>query len=636
MEQPSLPGNPALPSTEAEITTLIKAGESTASKYSVEDFFRNPEKSNYKLSPSGEYFSFMAPVNRRQNVFVQKVGTLQALQLTHESDRDIAGYGWANDGRVLYIKDSGGDENFQLYAVDRNGDNAKELTPFEGVRIELIDILRDIEEEIIIGMNKNNPQLFEPYRLNVNTGALEQLAENTNVMEPISGWMTDHEGKLRIASKVKDGTNTVLMYRDDEHQPFTEVLETDFTETIAPLFFDFSEGHIVYAATNLGRDKMEIVRFDLHTGSEIGDALYSHPEVDVSGLHYSRKRKVLTSISFTTDKLQRVFLDRATEELFSFLEDSFPEYEVSVSSYNKEENKFIIRTYSDRSLGAYYLYDPASVGLQLITQVSAWLDENDLCPMESIQYQSRDGLTIHGYLTRPKGTTGSVPTVVNPHGGPWVRDGWGYNPEVQLLASRGYATFQVNYRGSTGYGKSFWKAGFKKWGREMQDDISDGVRWLVDEGITDSTRICIYGGSYGGYATLAGVTFTPHLYRCAIDYVGVSNLFTFMKTIPPYWKPYLQMMYEMVGDPEKDSEEMEAASPVFHVDKIQAPLFVVQGANDPRVNIDESDQIVTSLRKRNIDVPYLVKYDEGHGFRNEENRFEFYKAALGFLAVHMK
>jgi dipeptidyl aminopeptidase/acylaminoacyl peptidase len=248
-------------------------------------------------------------------------------------------------------------------------------------------------------------------------------------------------------------------------------------------------------------------------------------------------------------------------------------------------------------------------------------------------------MTIHGYLTLPKGSSGkNLPVIVNPHGGPWARDYWGYNPEVQLFASRGYAVFQMNFRGSTGYGRSFWESSFKEWGKKMQDDITDGVKWLIDQGIADAERVAIYGGSYGGYATLAGVTYTPDLYACAVDYVGVANLFTFMETIPPYWEPYRRMMYEMVGDPDNpaDSVLMREASPVFHVDKIKTPLLVIQGANDPRVNINESDQIVEALKKKNIDVPYLVKYDEGHGFHNEENRIEGYKVMTGFFARHLK
>ncbi len=299
--------------------------------------------------------------------------------------------------------------------------------------------------------------------------------------------------------------------------------------------------------------------------------------------------------------------------------------------------KFLVRTYSDRSLGGYYFYDRGSDQISKITDVSPWLNEGDMASMKPIQYTTRDGLTIYGYLTLPNGVDPvGLPVVVNPHGGPWARDNWGYNPEVQLLASRGYAVLQMNFRGSVGYGRAFWEASFKEWGKTMQDDITDGVKWLVEQGIADPERIAIYGGSYGGYATLAGVAFTPDLYTCAIDYVGVSNLFTFMKTIPPYWKPYLDMMYEMVGNPNtEDSLRMREASPVFHIDNIKSPLLVVQGANDPRVNIDESDQIVKALRDNGVEVPYLVKYDEGHGFRNEENKIEFYKVMLGFLAKHI-
>ncbi len=635
MTNQELPGDPTLPSTQEELMKLMERGASAEHKYSVEDFFRNPEKTDFQLSPDGAYFSFTAPYERRKNVFVQKIGEKEATRLTSEIDRDIGGYGWANHRRILYIKDAAGDENYQLYAVDVDGDNPRELTPFEGVRIQMIDMLEDIDDEIIIGMNKNNPQLFEPYRLNVNTGMLTQLAENTDVMEPIDSWMTDHEGKLRIATKVKNGTESVLMYRDSEEETFREILQTDFTESMSPLFFDFKSKQIVYAASNLGRDKTEIVQFDMRLGEEIGETIFSHPDVDVASLHYSKKRKVLTTITYTTDRMQRKFLDEQTKNTFEKLAKKLPGYEFGISSKSKAEDKLIIRTFTDRSLGSYYYYDTSNDELTKIADISPWLKEQDLAQMKPVQYKSRDGLTIHGYLTLPPNRENHLPIIINPHGGPWVRDVWGYNPEVQLFASRGYGVLQMNYRSSTGYGKAFFKAGFKEWGRKMQDDITDGVRWLIDQGIADPNRVIIYGGSYGGYAALAGVTFTPDLYCCGIDYVGVSNLFTFMKTIPPYWKPYLDMMYAMVGHPEEDVEAMRAASPVFHVERIKAPLFVIQGANDPRVNIDESDQIVRSLRARSIDVPYMVKYNEGHGFHNEENRFEVYKAALGFIARYV-
>ena len=322
--------------------------------------------------------------------------------------------------------------------------------------------------------------------------------------------------------------------------------------------------------------------------------------------------------------------------MFKDVEKKLPKnVKITITDLNKNEDKFIVRTYSDRDLGAYYIYDSIQKKLTKLAELSPWLNPEKMAEMKPIKYRSRDGLVIHGYLTLPASLKGkrpkNLPVVVNPHGGPWARDEWGFNPEVQFLANRGYAVLQMNYRGSTGYGKKFWEASFKQWGLKMQDDISDGVNWLIKQGIADPKRIAIYGGSYGGYATLAGLTFTPDLYACGIDYVGVSNLFTFIKSIPPYWKPYLDMFSEMVGDPARDKELFEKTSPLYHADKIKVPLLIAQGAKDPRVNINESNQMVDALRKRGINVPYLVKDDEGHGFRNEENRFEFYEAMENFI-----
>lgn len=627
-------GDTTLPTPDAVLRKMMELDQS--GNYTVEDFFKNPEKTSYQISPNGEYFSFTSPYEDRMNIHVQKIGEDKVVRVTEETDRDIRGYFWANDNRILYLQDDGGDENFKLYAVDRDGSNKMDLTPYDSVRIEIIDDLEDIEDEIIIGMNLESKSLFSPYRLNIETGEAVKLAENKNMFEPISGWMTDHEGKLRIAAKVTDGTNTNILYRASEDEEFKTVYTTDFKETLSPLFFDFDNGSVVYAVSNIGRDKTAIVKFDLETGQEL-EVLFSHPEVDVSNLSYSRKRKVLTAITYTTDKRQREFLDEESEAIYQKLQAELPNYEVALTSTTKDEDKFLVRTYSDRSLGSYYFYDKNTEELKKLADVSPWLDEDKLSPMEPISYKTRDGLTVHGYLTLPNGKEPkNLPVVVNPHGGPWVRDNWGYNPEVQLLADRGYAVLQVNYRGSTGYGKEFWTASFKQWGQAMQNDITDGVNWLIEQGIADPERVAIYGASYGGYATLAGLTYTPDLYACGVDYVGVSNLNSFLQTIPPYWKPFLEMMYEMVGSPEEDQEMLDAYSPALNADKITAPLFVVQGANDPRVNIDESDQIVIALRERGVEVPYMVKYDEGHGFSNEENRFDFYKAMTGFLAMHLK
>jgi dipeptidyl aminopeptidase/acylaminoacyl peptidase len=596
----------------------------------MRDFFRNPEKAYFQISPDGNYISFTQPYESRMNVFVQKRGSDEIKRVTSITDRDISEYFWKGNDRILYMKDFGGDENFHLFSVNKDGIGEKDLTPYEGTKVHLVDELEDHDTDVLIGMNIRNKEIFDVYRLNTITGETTMVAENPgNIM----GWQTDHDGKIRIATTT-DGVNTSILYRATEQDSFKTIMTTNFKESFSPLFFTFDNQNI-YAASNLGRDKSVIVKYDIANNKEL-EVLFSDPDYDVEGLAYSRKRKVLTEINYTTWKPVRKYLDKETEDTYKKLEKRFPGYEVYLTFHNKNEDIYICRIYNDRTMGSYYLYEKNGDKLTKLADRNPWLKESDMAEMKPISYKTRDGLTIHGYLTIPKGMTPkNLPVVVNPHGGPWYRDTWTFNPEVQFLANRGYAVFQMNFRGSTGYGKAFWEASFKQWGKTMQDDITDGVNWLIKEGIADPKRIAIYGGSYGGYATLAGVTFTPDLYACAVDYVGVSNLFTFLKTIPPYWKPMLDMMYEMVGDPQKDSALLVSSSPVFHVDKIKVPLMVAQGAKDPRVNIDESNQIVNALRQRGVQVEYLVKENEGHGFANEENRFDFYEAMEKFLAKHL-
>lgn len=596
----------------------------------LRDFFRTPEKSAYLVSPDSNWISFLSPYERRKNIFVVPRAGGEERRVTEVTDRDIGGYFWKGSEHIVYLRDFGGDENFHLFSVAIDGSEVIDLTPFPEVRVEIVDDLEDHPTDMLIGMNKRNPEVFDVYRLNITTGEMRMIAENPG---NVTQWGTDHDGNIRIGL-TSDGINSTFLFRQHENDPFRKVLTTNFKENLSPLFFTFDNKNI-YAASNIGRDKMAIVVYDPLAASEI-EVLYEHPHVDVSHLFFSRERKVLTAITYVDDKLERVFLDSEVERIFTDLTRLLPRYELSLVSWDKTEKVFIVRTYSDRSLGAYYLYDSTSGELRKLADISPWLDEDQLAEIHPIKFTSRDGLTIHGYLTLPKGCEPkNLPVVVNPHGGPWYRDVWGYNPEVQFFANRGYAVLRVNYRGSIGYGRKFWEASFKQWGKAMQDDLTDAVHWLIDQGIADPKRIGIYGGSYGGYATLAGLAFTPDLYACGVDYVGVSNLFTFMNTIPPYWKPFQEMMYEMVGHPEKDKEYLRSSSPVFHVDRIVAPLMVLQGAKDPRVNIDESNQIVEALRGRGIDVPYIVKENEGHGFHNEENRFEAYEAMEGFLEKHL-
>ncbi|HHS95305.1 MAG TPA: S9 family peptidase, partial [Phaeodactylibacter sp.] len=366
-----LPGDPNLVTPAEELASLIRMGEGKY-KYSVEDFFRTPEKTAYKLSPDGKYISFLGTYKRRQNIFIQKIGEDTSIRITSETERDISSYFWANNNRLLYIKDSSGDENFKLFAVDKDGNNSIDLSPFDKVRIQLIDKLEDSPDEVIIGMNKNMSQLFEPYRINIVTGEYQQLAHNTNPLEPVDRWMTDHKGKLRIATKIVGGTNTVLMYRAHEEEDFKEVMTTDFRVRVSPLFFDFDNKSIVYVSSNLHRDKSVIIRFDMKTGKEVGDIIFQHPDVDVSELYFSKKRKVLTSVAYNTEKYHFHYLDEHSKIIAQRLKQALGNYERWITGKNRNEDKLIIRTFSDRSLGAYYLYDVENDHLDKITDVSPW------------------------------------------------------------------------------------------------------------------------------------------------------------------------------------------------------------------------------------------------------------------------
>ncbi len=619
------------------ITAIPALASGPVKRYDLRDFFAKPERSFFRISPDGKTLGFMQPYKRRQNICVTLLAPggkapdfAGAKRLTAETGRDIASFFWKGNDHLLYEKDFGGDENFHVVSVDIHSGALKDLTPYPKIRASIVDDLPDDPDYVLVQHNRRDPKVFDVYRINVRTGEASTAARNPG---NITDWVTDHAGRIR-AAMTTDGVNRSLLYRPSEQDAFKTVLTNDFRTTVEPLFFTF-DNKSLYALSNRGRDKTALVILDPRTGAE-SKPLFEHPEVDIDGASYSRKRKVLTFASYNTWKEQRHFFDPEARNLFAKLREKLPGYEIAIQNENLAEDTFIVAAYSDRTPGSRYVYSAKSGTLTKLGEINPRIKETHMASMKPVTYTARDGLKINGYLTLPVGREAkSLPVIVNPHGGPWVRDSWGFNPEVQFLANRGFAVFQMNYRGSMGCGRGFWEKGFKQWGKAMQDDITDGVVWLISEGIADPKRVGIYGGSYGGYATLAGVTFTPDLYAAAVDYVGVANLLTFMNTIPPYWKPYLDMMHIKVGDPEKDKELLKAASPVFHADRIKTPLFIAQGANDPRVNKNESDQMVEALRKRGVDVQYMVKANEGHGFHNEENQFDFYGAMEAFFRKYL-
>lgn len=636
-----LPGNTELPSSEEALRQLA-AKETGTYKYTVEDYFKTPEAFSFQLSPDGKYLSYM---KRREtgerDLYLQNTDTQKETLLIKQAEDLIRGYYWANKNRILYMQDKGGDENYHVFGVDISGENKRELTPYEGVRVNIIEPLREDENHVIIQMNKDNVQQEEPYRLNINTGEVTKLYTVEAGSPPVAGYDFDRFGNLRAITRIVDGINTETLYKINGE--FKQLLVADFGDAFGISSFNVRDGNPddAYVVSNLGQDKVEIQLYDLKANKKI-KTIFSNDTFDVSGMSLSRKRDYeIDYFSYTGEKSVIIPVSETYKKVYARLKKEFGEKQFFTVDRTDEEDIYLVVVTSDKIVGEYYIYDVEKDSVTLLYKLLPHLKAEDMASMKPIRFQSRDGLTIHGYITLPTNYKEGekVPVIVNPHGGPQgVRDRWGFNPEAQLFASRGYATLHVNFRISGGYGKEFLKAGFGQIGRKAMDDVEDGIEYIIQQGWADKDKIAIYGGSHGGYAVLRGMTKTPDLYACGVDYVGVSNLHTFMETIPPYWEKYRELLYKIWYNPSIPEEKaiMDEISPALHVEKIKKPLFVVQGANDPRVNINEADQIVETLRERGVEVPYMVKYDEGHGFAKEENRLELYKTMMGFFAENLK
>ncbi len=635
------PGNPALVSSESTLETMA-ALDQGAYAYSVEDYFAKPKARSFQFSPDGKYLAYREKDEQKKNhVYVKEIASGKVTRVIEEKEELIRGYGWANNERLVYVMDKGGNEDYHLFASGIDGQNQKELTPYEGVQVRILEGLREDKDHMIISMNKNNKQIFEPYKINIITGELKQLFKNEDAVNPISGYTFDKDGTLRGYARIRNGVDFDIYYAKEEGK-YEIIKQLNWKDSFSIINFDYASEnpHDAYVVSNLDTDKSEIFLYDLKEDKVI-KKIFSNEKYDVSNLSVSRKRGYeLDYFVYQGEKKVIVPVSDYYKKLDQRIRKEFPAYQYSITGTTDEEDKYLIFLQSDKLYGVYYSYDVKKDAFTLVYNLMPQLKEEDMAEMRPITFTSRDGKTIHGYITLPKEAIAGekVPLVVNPHGGPQgIRDSWGFNPEAQLFASRGYATLQVNFRISGGYGKEFLESGFKQIGRKAMDDVEDGLQYVIEQGWVDKDRVAIYGGSHGGYAVLRGLTKTPDLYACGVDYVGVSNLFTFMKTIPPYWKPYLKIIKEIWYDEDVAAEKaiMKEVSPVYQIDKVTKPLFVVQGANDPRVNIDESDQIVEALRAKGYDVPYMVRYDEGHGFAKEENSITMYKAMMGFYAKHI-
>ncbi|MEI7597010.1 MAG: prolyl oligopeptidase family serine peptidase [Bacteroidota bacterium] len=614
----------------AMITLLLIVSYSVKSQIALEDFFKKPEKSEFLISPDGKYISYLAPSENKMNIFVEEIATGKSENITKEKAFDVDKYYWANDKRIVYLLDKAGDDVLSLYAIDASGKRKKALSEVEGINNIMIDNTTSNPMEIIIGNNSRENAVIDAYKVNVETGEMTMIGQNTG---KISKWITDHAGIVRLATE-SDGVSSSVLIRDNEAAPFRKLVTTDFKESVEPLFFTFDNKN-VYALSNIGRDKKALVIIDGATGKE-KEVVYENQDYDVKTVYFSEKLQKITSICFVSWKKEKFFFSPEAETIFNKLSADLKTEEINVMDYNAEENKFILKTSSDKSYGSYYFMDIASNEIKKIADASPWLEGKALSNMKAISYKSRDGYTIYGYLTMPNGPdTANLPVVVLPHANLNERDIWGYNSTVQFLASRGYAVFQPNYRGSVGYGKKFQQAGFKQFGLNIQNDITDGVNFLISSGIADKGRVAIMGESFGGNIALCGLSNPPGMYVCGIAQSGICDMTSYLNSIPSFWKSYRSMMFEMIGNPLNDVENLKLASPNQNVANIKVPLLFAQGGRDMMVKKVIVDKFIADIKANNVDVNYIIKFDEGHGFKKEQNIFDYYKAVEQFLAKYM-
>ena len=610
-----------------------------------EIIFGNPEIAGAQLSPDGKYVAFQKPWRDTRNVYVKGVNEPfdAARLLTTETKRPIAGFFWTRDGKyILYVKDNDGDENYNVYAVDPSAKPAagadappsRDLTGLKGVRVMLVDVPKNDPDVIYIGLNDRDKAWHDLYKLKISTGEKTLVRKNT---ERIAGWNFDLQGNLRLATRSAENGDTEILRVDSDK--LTKIYSCSVFESCGVVRFQ-KDGKRAYMETNKGADMdlSALVLFDPVTGNT--EIVESDPlkKVDFGQAFFSEATDELAFTVYEEDKPRYYFKDKGFGADFKWLDGKFPGKVVSLGSATLDEKTWLISATSDTEPGETYLFDRKNHKLALQYKIREKLPREDLAEMKPVHYKSSDGLEIPAYLTLPKGVLAkNLPTIIFPHGGPWGRDTWGYNGYAQFFANRGYAVLSMNFRGSTGYGKKFLDAGNLQWGRKMQDDVTWGVKYLVDEGIADPKRVGIFGGSYGGYATLAGVAFTPDLYAAAVDLFGPSNLITLMDSIPPYWEAGRQMFYQRMGNPTTADGKalLVERSPLTSAGKIKTPLLIAQGANDPRVNHAESEQIVIALRDRGFPVEYILIPDEGHGFARPVNNMASIMATEIFFAKYL-
>jgi dipeptidyl aminopeptidase/acylaminoacyl peptidase len=598
----------------------------------VEKLFKKSDKSWFMVSPEGTFYSFIKTIKGKNNLYVSPSGKDSSYIVTDSNSTNIQYYFWANNHQVVFLQNNDSTQSTKIFSLDIKSKIVKDITPFDNVKIAVIDLLSKDENRVLITMNKRQPTVPDLYYLDINSGKTEMTFSNPG---KFTQWKTDNKGELRLAATEAESVKRTWYYRPNPDAPFSPMMEVDFRDTFEPIYFD-KENKFIYAASNIGRDKCAIVKYDPELKKET-EILFQDPEMDVYDLLRNESTYELFSAYYKKAKLEYHFFDSKAEKLYRNLKKRFAGMEILVLSYNNAGTKYILKIYSDTNPGGLYLYDINNEKTTEIYKFNPYVNPENMSPMKPISFISRDGLKIHGYLTLPiSKESNNLPTVIYVHGGPWARDYFRFDSEVQFYANRGYAVLQVNYRGSTDYGKQFMMAGFKQWGGRIQNDIEDGTRWLIKQGIADSSKIAISGYSFGGYSALYGATFKGDLYKCAVAMSGLSNIRSLITSIPSYSHTGVrEMVYSMVGDPVKDSTMLKNISPFYFTEKVKIPVMIGHGTKSEKVNTDEMNNYVKMLLKKGVNVEYVLKDNEGHIFRNEQNIIEWYKKLEKFLAINL-
>ena len=590
--------------------------------------FGNPERSEPAISPDGTQLAYLAPVDGVLNVWIRTLGQSDDRPVTNDTNRGIHVFAWQYDNQhILYAQDAHGDENWGLYQTEIATRQTKNFTPFEKVQAGIVAYEWDKPDTLLVQLNQRDESLFDVYRLNLTTGELTMDTEN---LGDVAAWHADNALRVRTAFVMTPDGSTVIRVRDDANSPWRELMRWGPDETFGGVFGFTPDDRKLWVATSVDANAARLLEVDVETG--VQKVIAADPQFDVFGIGVEPKTKRLQVVRFVKQRLAHEFIDPVVKADYERLRQAQPGDIVHLSR-SLDDTKWVVTYSCDDAPTRWYLYDRTAKTVTLLFTARPDLEKYQLSKMQPIQYTARDGMTIYGYLTVPAGVEPQqLPMVLLVHGGPWHRDVWGYNPWAQWLSNRGYAVLQPNFRGSTGYGKQYVNAGDLQWAGTMHTDLLDAKAWAVKQGIADPDRVAIMGGSYGGYATLAALAFSPEAFCCGVDIVGPSNLNTLLNTIPPYWSTMVALFHKRMGDNE---EFLNSQSPLFKAQQMQAPLLIGQGANDPRVKQAESDQIATAVRANGQPVEYYCFPDEGHGFVRPENDTAFNAAVERFLAKHL-